>query len=322
MCSSGYKMNGTKCISVCSNVETYNLVTNSCICIVGYVRINSQCSLCLSKSQYSTGNQICYQLLLKKYCRNNYILNGGLCLSCSAINISQKGNLNCSVCQNGFTYNGVTCICPYQTINGVCISSFCGNKKLDQNQSCDDGNTVNGDGCSSSCIIEQDYYCVDIPSICLKTVCGNGRITGGEQCDDNNTINGDGCSSLCLVEANYTCAGCLSSCFKIAVGNITILNAKSNTNNVYLILEVAKNYTFANTIIGSTIIQSKLLSKHVFLPNVYCLQDTFFKNRFGCLVIFSSGVPNSGFLMLFNYNYEDSKGAIIFDFKGSIRSSC
>jgi len=63
---------------------------------------------------------------------------------------------------------------------------ICGNGVLDAGEACDDGNTLDGDGCSSVCTIE--------------ALCGNGILDAGEGCDDGNTANGDGCSSVCLVE--------------------------------------------------------------------------------------------------------------------------
>lgn len=76
----------------------------------------------------------------------------------------------------------------------------CGDGVLGAGESCDDTNTMNGDGCSSSCAIEQGWGCSGQPSICVLT-CGNGMVTGNEQCDDGNTMNGDGCSDVCLFES-------------------------------------------------------------------------------------------------------------------------
>ena len=64
---------------------------------------------------------------------------------------------------------------------------FCGDGNLDPGEECDDGGTVNGDGCSSNCVIE---FCGDdIRQVGL-----------GEQCDDGNNSDGDGCSATCLDE--------------------------------------------------------------------------------------------------------------------------
>jgi len=64
-------------------------------------------------------------------------------------------------------------------------TGVCGDGTLDIGEQCDDGNLVNGDGCTNQCKNE---------------VCGNGEKTLGEQCDDGNTINGDGCSATCYLE--------------------------------------------------------------------------------------------------------------------------
>jgi cysteine-rich repeat protein len=58
----------------------------------------------------------------------------------------------------------------------------CGNGKVEAGETCDDGNTVDGDGCDSNCTV---------------TACGNGIKTAGEVCDDGNPISGDGCEPTC-----------------------------------------------------------------------------------------------------------------------------
>lgn len=67
-----------------------------------------------------------------------------------------------------------------------CRGSFCGDGVLDAGEACDDGNIIDGDGCSASCTVE--------------AFCGDGKLDPGEQCDDGNTLNGDGCSAVCTVE--------------------------------------------------------------------------------------------------------------------------
>ena len=59
----------------------------------------------------------------------------------------------------------------------------CGDGVVGPGEECDDGNTIDGDGCDSNCTI---------------TACGNGIVTAGEQCDDGNLIDGDGCDSDCM----------------------------------------------------------------------------------------------------------------------------
>jgi large repetitive protein len=63
------------------------------------------------------------------------------------------------------------------------VASYCGNKKVDLGEECDDGNSANRDGCSARCQLEDD--------------CGNGNVDPGEACDDGNAIAGDGCENNC-----------------------------------------------------------------------------------------------------------------------------
>ncbi len=56
-------------------------------------------------------------------------------------------------------------------------------------EECDDGNNVDGDGCSAGCIDEDG-----------TPECGNGILEVGEECDDGNTTGGDSCNADCLWE--------------------------------------------------------------------------------------------------------------------------
>ena len=60
---------------------------------------------------------------------------------------------------------------------------------------CDDGNTISGDGCSSTCSIEKGYRCIGATSSTKDTcseLCGDGIRIGSTGCDDGNTANKDG----------------------------------------------------------------------------------------------------------------------------------
>jgi cysteine-rich repeat protein len=74
---------------------------------------------------------------------------------------------------------------------------------------CDDGNTISGDGWSSTWKVEPGYQWTT-PSLATPHTCtelwGDGRRLGGGW-DDGNNINGDGCSSICTVEPGFTCSG-------------------------------------------------------------------------------------------------------------------
>ncbi|CAI2381489.1 unnamed protein product [Moneuplotes crassus] len=83
---------------------------------------------------------------------------------------------------------------------------------------CDDGNTINGDGCDSSCGVEPNVSCTigdsTTASVCTD-ICGDGFISINTllstYCDDGNNNDGDGCSSICEVESGWECTQGTSS---------------------------------------------------------------------------------------------------------------
>jgi cysteine-rich repeat protein len=85
--------------------------------------------------------------------------------------------------------SGLTCpsgmICAAQ--QDICIeeSPSCGDgiEQASVEEVCDDGNILDGDGCSKDCKSDER--------------CGNGTVDKGEVCDLGDTIGGDGCSADC-----------------------------------------------------------------------------------------------------------------------------
>src|SRR5450432_2521609 len=75
--------------------------------------------------------------------------------------------------------------------DGTSGNLHCGNGQVDPGETCDDGNTLAGDGCSASCQKE--------PS--TSTTCGDGKVDTGEACDDGNKVAGDGCENNCTKTA-------------------------------------------------------------------------------------------------------------------------
>ncbi|MEP6646886.1 MAG: DUF4215 domain-containing protein, partial [Saprospiraceae bacterium] len=108
---------------------------------------------------------------------------------------------------------------------------------VESGESCDDGGTNNGDGCSSTCMVEPGWICAGVPSVCAPfSICGNGIIESGESCDDGGTNSGDGCSSACIVEPGWMCAGVPSVCApQFTCGNGIVESGEScddgGTNN-------------------------------------------------------------------------------------------
>ena len=74
-------------------------------------------------------------------------------------------------------------------------------------EDCDDGNVVDGDGCSSTCQIEEGWTCAGdwCDTVSCTPICGDGKRVGVEECDDGNGWSFDGCSG-CTVECGWDCS--------------------------------------------------------------------------------------------------------------------
>ena len=80
------------------------------------------------------------------------------------------------ICEDGNTIDGDGC-------DSNCTFTACGNGIVTDGEVCDDGNLVNTDACLDTCV---------------PASCGDGYLWGGEEtCDDGNTADGDGCLATC-----------------------------------------------------------------------------------------------------------------------------
>ncbi len=102
----------------------------------------------------------------------------------------------------------------------ACIKDSCGDDVLQAGETCDDGNILDGDGCSRDCK-SQETCGNGTVDLSMKEVCDDGNVVDadgcsadcmsnelctnkvvdsavGEKCDDGNSDNGDGCSADCL----------------------------------------------------------------------------------------------------------------------------
>ena len=133
------------------------------------------------------------------------VCNGVSCSGQGKCLVDDQGGPYCQ-CDPGYEALGLSCIQSSQTL--------CGNGTIDAEETCDDGNKADGDGCSKDCQTEQGWTCDGTPSSC-SPICGDGHIIENETCDDGNQADGDGCSKDCQTEQGWTCDGTPSSCSPI-----------------------------------------------------------------------------------------------------------
>jgi large repetitive protein len=115
-------------------------------------------------------------------------------------------------CDDGNNINGDGCNADCQLEDGNL--ELCGDGILNAGEACDDGNGVGGDGCNEACQEEVGFACNGEPSLC-EAICGDGLIRRNETCDDGDGVGGDGCSEACQVEGGFNCVGAPSVCTPI-----------------------------------------------------------------------------------------------------------
>lgn len=92
-------------------------------------------------------------------------------------------------------------------------AAICGDGKVQAGEECDDGNKINTDKCTMSCLkpacgdtfVQLPEQCddgndVDIDDCtndCKLPSCGDGAVQVGEECDDGNALSDDECTTTC-----------------------------------------------------------------------------------------------------------------------------
>ena len=192
-CDDGNLINGDGCSSLCRITPPFpplcgnGVVNQGETCDDGN-RVNGDgCSVSCQTEQ--TPITVCGNSILERNeaCDDGNLINGDGCSQFCDVTF-QCSDLVDNDADGKIDFpNDLGCTGPNDNTESPDPQSVCGNGAIEQGETCDDGNLINGDGCSSTCQIET-----------AQAVCGNNILETPEQCDDGNLINGDGCSSACL----------------------------------------------------------------------------------------------------------------------------
>lgn len=182
MCSAGFFRVAGVC-RVCDPATTYN--GSDCVCNIGYFGTRDKCNKCHESCGKCTGPDAnncvtCADITFSfsnGYCAKNTpcaignYLNGSSCAKCSDYCQMCVSELECGECSTGFKISLL--MQPDGTAYSVCEPD-CGDGRKVDIEKCDDGNLKNGDGCSSTCTVEDGWSCSGgtsvKPSLCAKFI--------------------------------------------------------------------------------------------------------------------------------------------------------
>lgn len=87
--------------------------------------------------------------------------NEPLCVGETTLRSFEQGQCTEGSC----VYSQSDTVCEFRCEQGACVTG-CGDGIVQQSETCDDGNRVDGDGCTADCDVEQDWQCSQEPSVC------------------------------------------------------------------------------------------------------------------------------------------------------------
>jgi cysteine-rich repeat protein len=147
-------------------------------------------------------NHVCYEICGDTTYNHNF---GDYACQDSNSNNMDGCTSGCLIDEGWYCTGGST------TTSDTCYE-ICGDSFDLRQLECEDGNTVDYDGCTD-CVIDDGYYCVDSttlvagftgyltaydPATCYD-ICGDGLLVDLTMysCDDGDNDSGDGCSAKC-----------------------------------------------------------------------------------------------------------------------------
>lgn len=161
----------------------------SCSCNSSYIEKYGD-PLCYPCENYIPGCNTCVSPYLCLTCFPGFTIQpSGICqctagflvsgvctniVGCTSL-VEYGGTVYCTACNSSLNFQATvnyTCECMpgYYLVNNQRCLSTCGDARQTAMEGCDDGNVINGDGCSSSCLTETNWICLGgtptTPSTC------------------------------------------------------------------------------------------------------------------------------------------------------------
>ncbi|CAD8183516.1 unnamed protein product [Paramecium octaurelia] len=210
-CEDGNTINNDGCSNTCQFQCQPTTICTSCIsnrceiCATGYYLSNQKVCIPICGDSIFVPDEQCESSLILPYkgCQNCQIKCQNSCLTCNTT------ELGCLQCKTG-----------YNRIDYLCYS-ICGDQIITEDEECDDGNLIYGDGCyfcqfncQDSCLNCLKGICYDcqegyrlIQSKCYS-ICGDGLQKYKEQCDLNASLQiYQNCQS-CQFTCDLNCVQC------------------------------------------------------------------------------------------------------------------
>ena len=220
-CNAGYHGNGSACLACdagysCSGGDS---APRKCLAGTSARAAASSCTECPSNSTSGNASEFCY-------CRSGYIGNEGVDADKRKLVYENSTCLNENECTSNAnncdqaatctdTEGSFTCACPpgFPGNGSVCAAN-CGDGARSGGEQCDDGNTVNGDGCEN-CVITPGWNCTSLPG---GDVCQNldECVTNSHNCHAHAMCQDTLGSFLCVCKANWfgdglECTSCVNN---------------------------------------------------------------------------------------------------------------
>lgn len=226
----GYYDTGNSTAQPCnSNCLTCSGTSTLCTSCATQYFLNSSSKVC---KPCSTGCSTCTSNTTCTLCLSPFTLASGSCtINCSLV-------ANCATCNSGA---GCTvCNTGYVVLNNTycLVNPICGDGITEIGETCDDHNVNNGDGCSSTCLVELTYYCSSAsPSVCQHCSLYCSTCTNSITCSNCTYALAplDNVTSTCLVDCSsilkcstctlnaivaLVCSSCSSGYSPNAVGSV------------------------------------------------------------------------------------------------------